>query len=299
MTNPPSALSRHCWIEDARAGASPGAIAAVSFGVPERPMREGPTQPQCLRSQPVWSGTDNGIVSHVTNLATIKGYLTESYDRQTVSGVPKRSDLTFGNTLKTMDPAVVFYIDMRSSRKVMVDTTEFVSAKAHKAFLQAIVYCVENREGHFRSFNGDGALAFFRGTNAASRAVRAALDLKAYVLQMNSLLVPKGTSIDFGVGIGQGKVHVVKSGKRGDDQTKQDLVWIGVPVYVAVELSDFGTSPNNIWISPHVRTAIGAENHLNVVNQDGRSMWTKVTKTLKSVGSYEVRYTTFNSTLFA
>jgi class 3 adenylate cyclase len=224
-------------------------------------------------------------MSHATNLATIKGYLTESYDRQTVRGVPKRSDLTFGNTLKTMDHVVVYYVDMRGSRTVMMNTTEFVSAKVHKGFLQAIVYCVENREGHFRSFNGDGALAFFRGTNAASRAVRAALDLKAYVLQINELLRAKGTGIDFGVGIGQGKVHVVKSGKRGDDQTKQDLVWIGMPVY--------------IWISPHVRKSIGSQNHLNVVNHDGNSIWRRVTKTLKSVGRYEVRHTDFHSTLFA
>jgi class 3 adenylate cyclase len=238
-------------------------------------------------------------MGHTDNLATIKGYLTESYERQTTTGVPKRSDLTFGNTLKTMEHAVVFYVDMRSSRKVIKDTTEFVSAKVHKAFLQAIVYCVENRDGHFRSFNGDGALAFFRGTNAASRAVRAAMDLKAYVLQINDVIRSRGTSIDFGVGIGQGKIHVVKSGKRGDDQTKQDLVWIGLPVYVAVELSDFAKSTHNIWISPHVRTSIGQENHLNVVNHNGKSMWTKTTKTLKSVGLYEPRYTSFYSTLFS
>jgi class 3 adenylate cyclase len=238
-------------------------------------------------------------MSHAENLGTIKGYLTESYKRQTTVNVPKRSDLTFGNTLKTMEHAVVFYVDMRSSRKVMKDSTEFVSAKVHKAFLQAIVYCVENREGHFRSFNGDGALAFFRGANAASRAVRAALDLKAYVQQINTILAPNGTSIDFGVGIGQGKVHVVKSGKRGDDQTKQDLVWIGLPVYLAVELSDFGAKPNNIWISPAVRKSIGTENHLDVVNHNGKSIWTKVTKTLKSVGNYEPRYTRFLSTIFS
>lgn len=209
-------------------------------------------------------------MSHATNLATIKGYLTESYDRQTVFGVPKRPDLTFGNTIKTMAHAVVFYVDMRSSRKVIKETTEFVSAKVHKGFLQAIVYCVENREGHFRSFNGDGALAFFRGTNAASRAVRAALDLKAYVRKVNDVLRPMGTSIDFGVGIGQGKVHVVKSGKRGDDQTKQDLVWIGVPVYVAVELSDFAGGYNNIWISPKVRDTIHEEQHLGVIYSNAR-----------------------------
>lgn len=237
-------------------------------------------------------------MSHADNLSTIKGYLTESYTRQDVLGVPKRGDLTFGNTIKRMKHAVVFYVDVRSSRKVIQETTEFVSAKVHKSFLQAVIYCIENREGHFRSFNGDGALAFFRGEKAASRAVRAALDLKAYVLQINEILEPMGTSIDFGLGIAQGQVHVIKTGKRGDDATKQDLVWIGLPVYIAVELSDLGASTANIWITYTVRDTIGKENHLNVVYSHGTSMWTKITKDLKSVGSYDVRYTTYLSTLF-
>ena len=180
----------------------------------------------------------------------------------------------------------------------MQDATSFVSIKAHRAFLQAIVYCVENRDGHFRSFNGDGALAFFVGEDAASRAVRAAMDLKAYVLKINELLAKRiSTPLDFGVGIGQGTVDVAKSGKRGDDSTKQDLVWVGTPVYVAVELSDYAKRPKNIWISPKVRKAIGKEKHRGVVYSDGEIIWTEVEKNLASVGSYKVRYTSYFSTI--
>lgn len=239
-------------------------------------------------------------MSHSTNLDSIKSLLTESYVQETTTVVPKKGDLTFGNTIKRIDHAVIFYVDMRGSRKIMQTATNFWSIKIHRAFLQAVIYCVENRDGHFRSFNGDGALAFFVGLKAASRAVRAALDLKAYVVEMNKILKAKiEMEIDFGVGIGQGPLSVAKSGKRGDDSTKQDLVWVGLPVYVAVELSDFARSPNNIWISPNVRNAIGKENHLNVVNnKDGESIWSKVSKKMQSVGDYEVRYTNYVSTLF-
>ncbi len=239
-------------------------------------------------------------MSHSINLESIKSLLTESYVQETTTVVPKKGDLTFGNTIKRIDHAVIFYVDMRGSRKIIQTATNFWSIKTHRAFLQAVIYCVENRDGHFRSFNGDGALAFFVGSNAASRAVRAALDLKAYVVEMNKILKAKiDMEIDFGVGIGQGPLSVAKSGKRGDDSTKQDLVWVGLSVYVAVELSDFARSPNNIWISPNVRNAIGKENHLNVVNnKDGESIWSKVSKKMKSVGDYEVRYTSYQSTLF-
>lgn len=239
-------------------------------------------------------------MSHSTNLDSIKSLLTESYVQETTTVVPKKGDLTFGNTIKRIDHAVILYVDMRGSRKIIQTATNFWSIKTHRAFLQAVIYCVENRDGHFRSFNGDGALAFFVGLNAASRAVRAALDLKAYVVEINKILKAKiEMEIDFGVGIGQGPLSVAKSGKRGDDSTKQDLVWVGLPVYVAVELSDFARSPNNIWISPNVRNAIGKENHLNVVNnKDGESIWSKVSKKMRSVGDYEVRYTNYVSTLF-
>lgn len=237
-------------------------------------------------------------MSHASNLEAIKSLLQESYDRTTTSGVPKKGDLTFGNTIKTIKHSVVLYVDMRSSRKVMQDSTEFVSAKAHKAFLQSLIYSVENRDGHFRSFNGDGALAFFVGSNDASRAVRAALDFKAYVRQINVILAKHNTSLDFGAGIGQGKVHVVKSGKRGDDQGKQDLIWIGLPVYVAVGLSDKGSSPNHIWISKPVRDSIVSEKHLGVITSKGVDMWTKTQAAMKGLGTREAWYTSYYSTLF-
>lgn len=236
-------------------------------------------------------------MSHSDNLAFIKSLLTESYSQEETGIIPKRFDLSFGNTIKVIKHTVVFFVDMRGSRSIIQDASKFWSIKTHRAFLQAIIFCVENRGGHFRSFNGDGALAFFVGENAASRAVRAALDLKRYVEEMNGILAKAiNNEIDFGVGIAQGSVLVAKSGKKGDDSTKQDLVWVGLPVYLAVELSDFGKSPNNIWISNNVRNSIGNEKYLNVVeNSEGESIWKKVSKKLKSVGEKEVRYTNYVS----
>lgn len=239
-------------------------------------------------------------MSHATNFEKVEEYLTGAYSREATSKVPKRTDLTFSNVIKKMTHVVVLYVDMRGSRNIIQNASSFWSIKVHRAFLQSIVYCVENRDGHFRSFNGDGALAFFVGENAASRAVRASLDIKAYVREINKVLDNNDIqNIDFGIGVAQGEVAVAKSGKKGDDFTKQDLVWVGLPVYVAVELSDYGGKPDNIWISPKVRSTIGKEDYLNVVtNSDGESMWTQITKDMKSVGEYKVRYTSYYSTIF-
>ncbi len=229
-------------------------------------------------------------------LITIKSYLAEAYTKSETSIVPKKADLTFGNSVKKMEHAVILYIDMRKSRNILFDSTDFWSIKIHKAFLRAVTHCLEKREGHLRSFNGDGMLSFFIDENAASRAVKAAMEISGFVREINELL--KGHDkkpIDFGVGIAQGGVMVAKSGKAGDDQTKQDLIWIGVSVYVAVELSEFGSNPYHIWISKNVRDTIEKQNYLSVVkNNDGKSMWEKESKFLKSTQEYnEARTTTW------
>lgn len=226
----------------------------------------------------------------------IKEYLEQSYIQEETRVVPKITDLTFGNTTKKIKHAVVLYVDMRKSKKILSDASTFWSVKIHKGFLSALTHCVERREGHMRSFNGDGIMAFFVGENAASRAVRAAMDTKGFVLTINEMLKgQKINPIDFGIGIGQGEIMVAKSGKAGDDFTKQDLIWVGIPVYVAIELSEFGESPENIWISHNVRSSIEKEDYLGVVYTDNTkktSMWKQYSKKLKSTNSdYDVRAT--------
>src|SRR3990167_608621 len=183
-------------------------------------------------------------------LDKIDEYLNESYLQEETTVVPKRTDLTFGNKVKKMKFAVVMYVDMRKSKAILSDATTFWSVKIHRAFLLALTHCVEKREGHLRSFNGDGILAFFVGDKASSRAVRAAMDVSGFIAEVNKNLTEQNLKvIDYGIGIAQGVVMVAKSGKAGDDQTKQDLIWVGLPVYMAVELSDFARKPKNIWIS--------------------------------------------------
>jgi len=116
-------------------------------------------------------------------LDQIKQYLNESYTRSNTSSVPKKNDLTFGNTVKKLEHAKIFYIDMRKSRSILSDATDFWSVKIHKAFLRAVIHCIEKRDGHLRSFNGDGILAFFIGDNPASKAVRAAMDIKVLLMK--------------------------------------------------------------------------------------------------------------------
>lgn len=238
------------------------------------------------------------MATNKETLEQIECYLNESYIRSETNSVPKKNDLSFGNTVKKIKHSKVFYIDMRKSRKILTDASDFWSVKIHKAFLKAVIHCVETRGGHIRSFNGDGILGFFiddTDNYPASRAVRAAMDIKGFVNKINEILVENDKNkIDFGIGIAQGEINVAKSGKAGDDQTKQDLVWIGIPLYVAVELSEFGESSENIWISDNVFNSVIKEgDSLNVLKYNGDWIWFYTTKTLNN-GSQKVHHTTWH-----
>ena len=236
------------------------------------------------------------MATNQETLVGIKILLKESYTESIAQTVPKKNDLTFGNTVKKIKHAKVFYIDMRKSRKILTNASNFWSIKIHKAFLKAVVHCIEKRGGHIRSFNGDGILAFFidDSEHPASRATRAAMDIKGFVREINSILTENNINeIDFGIGIAQGTIHVAKSGKAGDDQTKQDLIWIGLPLYVAVELSELGESEKNIWISDNdFNSIIKDDDPLNVLKNNGEWIWYYTTKTLNN-GSQKVHHTSW------
>ena len=86
------------------------------------------------------------MATNQETLDKIKEYLGASYERTETNVIPKKSDLTFGNTVKKIKHAKVFYIDMRKSRKILSDATDFWSIKIHKAFLKAVIHSIEKRD---------------------------------------------------------------------------------------------------------------------------------------------------------
>lgn len=192
-------------------------------------------------------------MSHKENFEVVKELLKENYTSFEGQSIPLKKDLTFDNRYKKINNAVVVYLDMRGSRKIMFQQNEYKSLKTHRAFLQSFISCIDEHNGKFRSFNGDGALAFFHGEDASARAVVACMQFQTYVSKMNEILNErKMLKVDYGVGIARGTIYVAKTGKKGNDLTRQDLVWVGEPTYEAVELSDLGKNNLHVWISKDV-----------------------------------------------
>lgn len=201
----------------------------------------------------------------------VNGFLTSTYDITDANVVPDKDSLTFGATAKTMN-ATSLFIDMRGSRQVLSNGTALQSCRVHKSFLHIASKCIRNRDGDLRSFNGDSVMAFFKGDDADKKAVKAAMNMKYLISEiMNPLLEENNlTKINYGIGIGRGDIHVIKSGVAGDAM-HQDLIWIGWPVYHAFEYANKARAPKNIWISKNVFDQIKGDDTMRY--SDGKTIW--------------------------
>jgi class 3 adenylate cyclase len=189
-------------------------------------------------------------------LDKIKSHMDENFMVEDVSYVPTLDDtkLTFGNKGLKFETTVL-YIDLRGSTALVNKHNKGTVAKIHKAYYYTIVKIAKSLGGENRSFNGDSLLVFFQGTKKGtlSSAVKAAMKM-TYMLSSSegiSKHLSKYTSIDFGIGLDDGKVLCTKVGIGGTYDNK-DLIWIGNPVNKSTVLSDSGKSPNHIYISNYV-----------------------------------------------
>ncbi|MFA5925621.1 MAG: adenylate/guanylate cyclase domain-containing protein [Parcubacteria group bacterium] len=211
-----------------------------------------------------------GLKEEITE--KVKGYMGSAYEITDGNVIPDKQSIGFGAKAKRLKHAIVMYADLRGSRGILSDNTKLLTCRAHKSFLYAAAKCIRNEDGHLRSFNGDSLLAFFIGEDAAKRAVRAAMKIKFAVVKIiNPILEEKGKKkLNFGIGIGQGEIMVVKSGVPGEEMY-QDLIWIGWATYHAFEYGDRARSPRNIWISKNVYKTI--EDDKSLTQSNGKSIW--------------------------
>jgi len=184
-----------------------------------------------------------------------KDIIDSKFDITDIEYVPDLDDkkLTFLNTGLRFE-ATTLYIDMRGSTKILNKHNRYTVAKLHKAYFYIIVKIAKSLGGDVRSFNGDGMLVFFQGTttNILSNAVKAAMKMK-YMLSKDEEIMKlfnKYSSLDFGIGIDDGKILCSKVGLSGINN--RDLVWIGNPVNKSVKIGDNLQSPYHIGISKYV-----------------------------------------------
>jgi class 3 adenylate cyclase len=229
----------------------------------------------------------------------VKSIIDSTFDVEDISYVPdiENSKLTFGNKGLRFE-ATTLFIDMRGSTTVLNKHNRTSMSKIYMCYFHAIVTIAKSLGGEVRSFNGDGMLVFFPGTSkiTLSNAVKAAMHMK-YMLAIDEGGIKKKmetySSVDFGIGIDDGKILCTKVGIAGTNN--RDFVWVGNAVNKAVKIGDLHSAPKHIGISSYVysnltdevkfhtrKTSWGTEEQVN--------MWESAT--IQYNGSYETYYRT-------
>lgn len=205
-----------------------------------------------------------------------KHFIKKNYEVFNYRKIPsiENNHLTLSNKALKID-AVVLFIDVRNSTKLLKKHNKTTIAKIYSIFFMTIVEIAKKNYGEVRSFNGDGALILFESGNydnkikkypllqrnkefqtkynAYNNAVKTALEIKHILIDEQSEVkkqINNYTDIDFGIGITTGEILCTKVGSSG--MNNRDIVWISNAINKASKMSDMAAYPYNILISKNV-----------------------------------------------
>lgn len=216
----------------------------------------------------------------------IKGvddFFAGTYEITEGTAIPDIEDIQLGKSGRELELAMLF-IDIRESTKIVDGSRRITAARMYKSFLWGVTKIARMNDGELRSFNGDGVLVAFVGSNKRTNAAKASLQLAWFaknvlrpkmeaVFQNNQQL--KGIDFNFGIGIDVGKVLVVRGGIRGENNN--DLVWVGNATNYAVKLSSISEEGSYVYISEDVYK--GMANSSKFGGSPERDMWEKMSWT--------------------
>jgi class 3 adenylate cyclase len=148
--------------------------------------------------------------------------------------------------------AVIMFVDIRDSTTLTNQLGIMPMTRLVAQFFASVASLVEDEDGSVRSLNGDGALALFRGPDAADRSLAAAVR----VLELAATTVVPGAAVGslvVGIGIDQGQVcqALIPS------STAPQQSWVGVNT--ANKLAGVGRPAQTITMTKEVFTDIAGQ----------------------------------------
>jgi len=173
--------------------------------------------------------------------AAVRSILYESFDARHGSVVPTTDSVALKNGGVYLD-AVYLYADMADSTGMARVFTPQAAARIIRGFLTAAARVIRTHSGEIRSYDGDRVMAIFIGTDAATRASRAALEIKwvvdnvvhpALCLWLDDYYESPWV-LSHTCGIDTGTAFVVRAGVRNSN----DLVSVGDAPNIAAKLSE-------------------------------------------------------------
>ena len=185
--------------------------------------------------------------------------LKSKWDLRTTQSVPEPEAVILGNGAMEFD-GTVLYADLADSTKMVNEHPPLFCAEIFKVYLKSACRIIRANKGSITAFDGDRVMAVFIGNNAATDAVKSALQINYVVMdiinpQVRSVYPERRFELRHGVGIDSSKLIAVRTGIRGSN----DLVWVGRAANYAAKLSAVRQSSYSCFVTEAVYSKLESD----------------------------------------
>ncbi len=184
----------------------------------------------------------SSIFSDTFTIETLPALIVPTVEDTSLTYKNATSD---GKTVKEINTTII-HIDIRESTILNQTCSSDDLVKLYSSFTWGVIKCAELFSGRVRNITGDRLTILFNSNNCFANAIQTAILLNTfskYVLNPSF----KQAEIKCGIGIDYGPMIVTKVGsirKYEENQTHQDLVWLGRPANIASKLADRANKEN-------------------------------------------------------
>lgn len=186
--------------------------------------------------------------------------------------VPEPEDIQLGNDAVSIE-GTVLYADMADSTGLVDGYKPKFAAKIYKTYLAGASRIIRDLDGTITAFDGDRVMAVFYGDRKNTSAAKAALQINAFVQELNKSIksVYPNTSyvLRQAVGIDTSSLFVARTGIRNNN----DLVWVGRAANYAAKLCSLVDVSYPTYITEAVFERLAKEAKYG--GKDSQLMWEK------------------------
>ncbi|ASB89329.1 MULTISPECIES: adenylate/guanylate cyclase domain-containing protein [Bacillus] len=174
----------------------------------------------------------------------------QDYDGGVVPSVEELEDVNIGLVVSCS----ILFVDIRGSTSLSDSSWAKSMAKIYRAFVRAIVMCINYSGGSVRQIVGDRVMGVFvddedrKSTEKALEAARAILTVIDNYFNPKCQETVNGKQIECGIGIDYGNVLLTQVGMKLREEESKDLVWAGKIANIASKHTDMA-EPGEIFIT--------------------------------------------------
>ncbi len=208
-------------------------------------------------------------------IAEANGTFQTKWETREGRTVPEPEDVNLVGNEAVIINGTVLYADMTDSTALVDGFKPWFAAEVYKTYLAGASRIIRENGGEVTAFDGDRVMAVFIGDRKNSYAAKTALQVNAYVRELNKALraaYPKTSHVlRQTIGIDTSSLFIARTGIY----KYNDLVWVGRAANYAAKLCSVADSAYPTYITKDVFSKLSREAKYG--GSEDKLMWERST----------------------